>query len=290
VSNYEEIKELVKRISGRDSVISIQRVYLDIFSDLHDAAVLSQCVFWSDKGRYDDGWFYKSLPEWRSEIGIKRSSLETAINHLEACGVVETEVRSGGKHNSPTMHYRVNMDNLTNLVIHYLQEQLSGTDVRSVESSISEEKPTGGRSVESSISDLLNPADRPAESSISSYSSLHRSLQAEEKTALRDPIWDKAEAALHLSWNGTFEKISPRLVAVDENPHKFTVLVNANAAGIKPTIEAAVAQAARDLKLRRKISINLVTEWPGLTEPRRVREVKTTGSKAQTALAGLLEE
>ena len=132
MSNYDTLKSLVERISGQAVVITVLRIYLDIFDDLDTAAVLSQCMFWSDKGKDGDGWFYKSQPEWRNEIGVKRSTLETAIERLITCGIVETKVKGCGKGNSPTTHYWINMDELTNLPVRHLKEQLTETNGRSV--------------------------------------------------------------------------------------------------------------------------------------------------------------
>lgn len=285
MSNYDELKELVARISGQASVVTILRVYLDIFDDLELAAVISQCVFWSDKGRTGDGWFYKSQREWKAEIGIKRSALQTAIKQLEDVGIVETRL-DGGRHNSPTTYYRVNMDNLTHVITEHLK-------IRLVEINKS-----NARSVEINTSDMLESTNRPVEINTSSYSSLHSSLrQSPEKTAapansgLTNPIWDKAIGYLRQSFNGTYAAINPTLVAIDENPHKFTVLVGQQQPGLKKTVETAVAAAIKDLRMRRTVHVALVTDWPGVTPMRRVGEYKPApGSKAQAALAGLLSE
>lgn len=285
MSNYDELKELVARISGQASVVTILRVYLDIFDDLELAAVISQCVFWSDKGRTGDGWFYKSQREWQAEIGIKRSALQTAIKKLSDVGIVETRL-DGGRHNSPTTYYRVNMDNLTHVITEHLK-------IRLVEINKS-----NARSVEINESDMLKSTNRPVEINESSYSSLHSSLrQSPEKTAaasnsgLTHPIWEKATGYLHQSFNGTYSVINPILVAIDENPHKFTVLVGQQQPGLKKTVETAVASAVRDLKLRRTVHVVIVTDWPGTTPARRVSEYRApAGSKAQAALADLLNE
>ncbi len=289
MSNYDELKELVARISGQASVVTILRVYLDIFDDLELAAVISQCVFWSDKGRTGDGWFYKSQREWQAEIGIKRSALQTAIKKLSDVGIVETRL-DGGRHNSPTTYYRVNMDNLTHVITEHLK-------IRLVEINKS-----NARSVEINESDMLKSTNRPVEINESSYSSLHSSLRQSpagdaaseppaDSNGLTNPIWTKALGYLRKSFNGTYAAINPTLVAIDENPHKFTVLVGQQQPGLKKTVETAVASAVKDLKLRRTVHVTIVTDWPGTTPARRVSEYRApAGSKAQAALADLLNE
>ena len=90
MSNYDNMKALIERISGQPSVISIMRLYVDIFGDLETAAVVSQCVFWSDKGTIEEGWFYKSRDDWKKAIGIKRTALDSAIKHANTLSTEST--------------------------------------------------------------------------------------------------------------------------------------------------------------------------------------------------------
>lgn len=166
MSNHDEMKALIEKISGRASVIAVLRIYVDICGDLETAAVLSQCVFWSDKGGHSDGWFYKSRDEWHTEIGIKRGALEGAVKRLKELYLVETCVMSAN-HNSPTTFYRVNMDNLTQLVISYLKNRLAEFNQSNV------------RSVENSQSDWLKTANPSAENSQSSYSRLQQNISTD---------------------------------------------------------------------------------------------------------------
>lgn len=193
MSNYDNMKALIERISGQPSVISIMRLYVDIFGDLETAAVVSQCVFWSDKGTVEEGWFYKSRDDWKKAIGIKRTALDSAIKHANTLspGLIQTKVMPA-KHNSPTLFYRVDMDCLTHVVIEHLQDrfaEISKSNARSAEINKSEEPP---RLVETNKSDLLKSTSPSAEISKSSYSSLHRRERSEESDGAEAPAPRKA--------------------------------------------------------------------------------------------------
>ena len=160
MSNYDDLKPLIEKISGQAAVITVLGVYVDICDDFEAALVLSQCIFWSGKGHSGDGWFYKSRDEWRNEVGIKRYALQSAVGRLEQLGVLETKVEPGG-HNSQTICYRVDMDRLTTLVAGHLQGRFA------------EISKSNARSAESCKSDLQEAANPSAESCKSSYSCLH---------------------------------------------------------------------------------------------------------------------
>ena len=187
MSNYNDLKALVQKISGQAAVITVLRVYVDICDDLETAAVLSQCVFWSDKGRDGGGWFYKSRDEWRSELGIKRSTLESSVKRLKALGLIETKIKSG-HHNAQTTYYRVNMECLTHVIVASLHGRLveiNQSNSRSAEINLSNSRSAGSnqagiRLAETSQSDWLKSANPLVEINQSSYSSLQQSLRAEE--------------------------------------------------------------------------------------------------------------
>ncbi len=229
MSNYDALKALVERISGQASIITVLRVYVDICGDLETAAVLSQCVFWSDKGRTGDGWFYKSRDEWRREIGIKRSSLQTAVDHLCDIGIVETKLGSG-THNAPTKLYRVNMDKLSHVVAAYLSGRLADFNQ------------SNARSADFNQSSWLIPANDLVDSSQSSYRSLQQRLPQKqevspEKADVTPPVWDSLLMELRVMWNGQFKRIDPQLIDYSDAPASMLVHVKSQTPGLAADLE-----------------------------------------------------
>jgi hypothetical protein len=81
--------------------------------------LLSQLVYWSDKGHDPDGWIYKTKDEIIEEFGLdSRYQVDQARHRLEKEGVLETkrrpryDWRDGEwrvRHPSPVLHYRVDL-------------------------------------------------------------------------------------------------------------------------------------------------------------------------------------
>jgi hypothetical protein len=123
MSNQDVIKALVKRMSGQANVIAIPRIYLDLLDNDHSTAFfLSQAVYWSDRSSAAGGWFWKSYPEWLAEIGLTQYQVNRAAKKCEAW--VETKLKKANS--APTLHYRVDMDKLTEAIIKFLDNRESG--------------------------------------------------------------------------------------------------------------------------------------------------------------------
>ncbi len=122
MSNQQNIVKLIKAISGQANVLTIPRVYLSLLNNKHRAALLlSQCVYWSDKSKSPDGWFYKTDAEWKEELGLTRGGLDTALKEGEK--YLETKVARVGP--TPKSHYRVNLDLLVSDISDLLETDKS---------------------------------------------------------------------------------------------------------------------------------------------------------------------
>jgi hypothetical protein len=116
MSNQNSIVKLIKSISGQANILTIPRIYIDICDGSHRAALfLSQSVYWSDRGDYPDGWFYKSYSEWKKEIGLGQHAVETAYDKCRELGLMDSkiEVLRG---NPNTKWYRANVGMLAALI------------------------------------------------------------------------------------------------------------------------------------------------------------------------------
>jgi hypothetical protein len=116
-SNREAVKALIQSIAGQANILAIPRVFITLTKDIKAALLLSQIVYWSDKGR--DGWFYKSMAEWHDELSLTRRELERALTILEPW----VTTRLARANSAPTTHYRVDMDRLTADLLALLQSR-----------------------------------------------------------------------------------------------------------------------------------------------------------------------
>ena len=119
MSNYNDINNLITSFSGHKNVISFPVIYLDIAEDMNTAALLNQMVFWSDKSKRRDGFFYKTYLEWTEEIRLSEYQLRRSVKKLRDLGFIETKVKRAN--GSPTTHYKVNMDKISESILKELQ-------------------------------------------------------------------------------------------------------------------------------------------------------------------------
>lgn len=88
-----------------DRPIAFQRVFVKLGVGITGALMLSQAVYWSNRTKDPDGWFYKDQAEWEEETGLTRREQETARKKLVDLGVLQER-----KKGIPCrLFYRVNM-------------------------------------------------------------------------------------------------------------------------------------------------------------------------------------
>lgn len=63
--------------------IAFQRVFVELTGSITSALLLSQAVYWSQRTKSDDGWFYKTQEEWEDETGMTRYELDNAKKKCE---------------------------------------------------------------------------------------------------------------------------------------------------------------------------------------------------------------
>jgi hypothetical protein len=115
----DEILNLVKRIGGRQNILVLPRIFVDLTGDINSALLLSQLLYWSDRTPDRDGWIYKTHKDWQSELGLNRYFLDKAKARLSQLGVIEVKVKKAN--GSPTMHFRVNQATLSKTLNTLLQ-------------------------------------------------------------------------------------------------------------------------------------------------------------------------
>lgn len=93
-------------------------VFVRLLNGDHKAAILlSQILYWADRTKDKDGWFYKSYADWTLETGLSETQVRRIVNGdartqsrpvtLRDLGV-ETMIRKVKHTGAPTLHYRIN--------------------------------------------------------------------------------------------------------------------------------------------------------------------------------------
>lgn len=91
-----------------DRPIAFQRSFVHLGAGITGALMLSQAVYWANRGSDDDGWFFKTQVEWEDETGLSRTEQETARKKLLSLGLME-EARRGIP---AKLYFRVSIDAL----------------------------------------------------------------------------------------------------------------------------------------------------------------------------------
>lgn len=115
MSNYSALRSVIKNFSGQDNVVTIPKMYIEVTGDLTAALVLNQVVFWSDKSKRTDGFFYKSYKEWLEETTLTERQVRYAVNKLKEKKIVETKLKKAN--GAPTLHYKLEYDTLLDWIL-----------------------------------------------------------------------------------------------------------------------------------------------------------------------------
>ena len=76
-----------------DRPIAFHRCFVDPTGSITAALMLSQALYWQQRTKDPDGWWYKTREEWREETGMSRWEQEEARKRLRRVGVLQEERR-----------------------------------------------------------------------------------------------------------------------------------------------------------------------------------------------------
>ena len=103
---------------GDKTLVLCPTIFVKLLGGDHKAAILlSQILYWGDRTKDPDGWFYKSMASWHAEIGLSEYQVRRILNGdprvrspqvtLRDLGV-ETLLRKVRHTGAPTLHWRIN--------------------------------------------------------------------------------------------------------------------------------------------------------------------------------------
>lgn len=145
-------KFLIQLLGGRS--ISFNTGYLKLGMSVNAALFLGQAVYWSDKTKDGQGWFYKRQADWLYEIGLTRSEQEGARRQLVKLGVLEECLKGL----PATMHFRVNFERLGQLILQYAEKQQTSMEGQICDGEYAENQQTGAGKTSKPVS--AKDADR----------------------------------------------------------------------------------------------------------------------------------
>lgn len=159
MSNYNDMKLLIATYSGNERHITIPKIYLELTNDYPTAALLNQMIFWSDKTKRQDGFFYKTYKEWEEETFLSEYQVRRASKVLKELGFLETKVKKAN--GAPTLHYKLDMDVLSESIVKKLKNR------NQINSRINSEVPQESLTVDDTVNDNSRK-DSPAKAEQSS--------------------------------------------------------------------------------------------------------------------------
>jgi len=121
VSNYNTIRTIISQISGQENIVVVPKLFVKLTGDLTTAILLNQIVFYSDKSKRTDGFFYKTYKEWEEEICLTERQVRYSTKKLVNDGLVETALKKAN--GAPTVHYKLDYNKLVESILTLCQNQ-----------------------------------------------------------------------------------------------------------------------------------------------------------------------
>ena len=115
MSNYNEIRSVINKISGQQNTFTIPKIFVELTGDLTTAVLLNQIVFLSDKSKRTDGFFYKTYKEWEEEVCLTERQVRNSANKLKREGIIRTKIMKAN--GAPTVHYKLHYDKLIESIL-----------------------------------------------------------------------------------------------------------------------------------------------------------------------------
>lgn len=106
-------------LSGQKNVITVYRAFVDFTGTLEAAMMLSQLLYWTPKSK-NNGWIAKSDKDFQEELCLSRRAIRgSRIILLNLLVITTKKAQFNG---APTMHYRINLENLDHQWDQFLSE------------------------------------------------------------------------------------------------------------------------------------------------------------------------
>ncbi len=149
----------IRALTGNENRVSAERVYCEAMgNDLTGGMFLSQLIFWCDKGKRADGFFYKTAAEWEEETYLSTYLVRKYTKQCEELGWLETKVMKAD--GSPTVHYRVDRVKFSKWICEFSQNYRKSNFHKSL-TDLTTDLTTEKGSVASEVNEQPNTAAPP---------------------------------------------------------------------------------------------------------------------------------
>lgn len=116
-----EVFSIISELTGQNNIITLNVAFVDFAGDLEAGLFLSQVIYWSDRAKRADGFFYKTDDEWNDEIKLTKYGVRKSRKKLEELGILETKVKKAN--GNPTVHYKLDKKRFVDLFISFLRNR-----------------------------------------------------------------------------------------------------------------------------------------------------------------------
>jgi len=120
-SYQQQVFSFISSVIGQKNIIPVPVEFVHFIGDYNTAALLNQIIYWTDRTKDPEGWFYKSYANWHEELALSKYQVNRAAGVLKSMKLIETQVKK--VNGDPTLHYRLDTDVFINLFGKHLQER-----------------------------------------------------------------------------------------------------------------------------------------------------------------------
>jgi hypothetical protein len=113
--NQDKVKELIKSLTRDEAkVVAVPSELIHFIGNPAKAVLLSQLIYWSDKGGRRDGSVFKTYGEIEEETGITSKTCNRYYKGFKAMGFFAWEIKKAN--GFPTVHFKLDIVKLTSLI------------------------------------------------------------------------------------------------------------------------------------------------------------------------------
>jgi len=85
-----------------------------VLGGIEEAIFVQQLYYWTDKGKNEEGWIYKSKKEWEEETALSRKKQDRVRKKLIEEGIIEVKKKKAN--GAPTLWYKLDIDRVNELL------------------------------------------------------------------------------------------------------------------------------------------------------------------------------
>jgi len=139
----DQINDLIRGVVQQNSILFTTPLLVEFFDGDHNAAIFAnQVLYWTDRTKDPEGWFYKTQDDWHAELHFSYYQVQRVIfgdervqnrkRNLSDVGL-EAEVRMAPNGRNATF-YRLDVPQFVGMFVEWLEEKFGAlaTKVKSV--------------------------------------------------------------------------------------------------------------------------------------------------------------